>query len=50
MRPDDGRRELADLIPDVPHQFHIQLDATDTSISGSVTMEVDDAGVYRYRG
>ncbi len=40
----------ADLIPDVPHRFHIQLDAWQHSISGYVTMEVDFAEVYRYCG
>ena len=40
----------ADLIPDVPHRFHIQLDAFKQSISGRVTMEVDYAEVYRYCG
>lgn len=44
------RETSADLIPDVAHQFHIQLDATKDSISGTVTMEVDHAGVYRYCG
>jgi hypothetical protein len=40
----------ADLIPDVAHQFHIQLDATKSAISAPVTMEVDYAGVYKYCG
>ena len=40
----------ADLVPDVPHRFHIQLDAFKQSISGRVTMEVDYAEVYRYCG
>ncbi|MEM9565584.1 MAG: glycoside hydrolase family 16 protein [Actinomycetota bacterium] len=40
----------ADLIPDVPHRFHIQLDAFKPSMSGVVTMQVDFAEVYRYCG
>ncbi len=40
----------ADLIPDVPHRFHIQLDAWAHSMSGRVTMEVDFAEVYKYCG
>lgn len=40
----------ADLIPDVPHRFHIQLDAFGPSISDRVTMQVDFAEVSRYCG
>lgn len=40
----------ADLIPDVPHRFHIQLDAFQSSISSRVTMQIDFAEVYRYCG
>jgi hypothetical protein len=40
----------ADLIPDVPHRFHMQLDAFQPSISSQVTMQVDFAEVYRYCG
>ncbi|MEL6981226.1 MAG: glycoside hydrolase family 16 protein [Actinomycetota bacterium] len=40
----------ADLIPDVPHRFHMQLDAFQSSISSQVTMQVDFAEVYRYCG
>lgn len=38
----------ADLIPDVPHRLHIQLDAWNHSVSAPVRMEVDWVEVYRY--
>jgi hypothetical protein len=40
----------ADLIPDVAHRLHLQLDARESSMSGSVRMQIDFAEVWDYCG